>query len=136
MVLLSGERNGLDVRGNLLLCFGSKSELTALEKRTFGGRFGKALILLDFTVRIPPLLRKNSPCMASSAHTWGVAFPYRLHPASTISSRQSIHAIWTHFVARTELPQQGQTYLRLLDVLGGPDVPVLLCAPVPTTATP
>jgi hypothetical protein len=69
LILLSGERNGLDVRGNLLLCFGSKSELTALEKRTFGGRFGKALILLDFTVRIPPLLRKKSLCTAFSART-------------------------------------------------------------------
>ena len=44
-------------------------ELTALEKRTFGSRFGKALILLDFTVRIPPLLRKNSLCTAFSART-------------------------------------------------------------------
>ena len=136
LILLFGERNGLDVRGNFLLCFGFKSELTTLEKRTFGGRFGKALILLDFTVRIPPLLRKNSPCTAFSAHTWGVAFSYRFHPASTISSRQSIQAIWTHFVALTEFPQQGQTYLRLLDVLGGTGVPVLLCAPVPATATP
>lgn len=136
LILLSGECNGLDVHGSFLLCFGSKSELTALEIRTFGGRFGKALILLDFTVRIPPLLRKNSPCTAFSAHTWGVAFSYRFHPASTISSRQSMQAIWTHFVARTLLPQQGQTYLRLLDVLGGADAPVLLCAPVPATATP
>ena len=49
---------------------------------------------------------------------------------------RKIQAIWTHFVALTEFPQQGQIYLRLLDVLGGADVPVLLCAPVPTTATP
>ena len=26
-----------------------------------------------------------------------------------------MQAIWTHLVARTEFPQQGQTYLRLLD---------------------
>ena len=56
-----------------------------------------------------------------------------LHPAKTICSAQSRQAILTVLVARTELPQQGQTYFRVLDVLGGRVVVVPLWVPVPVT---
>lgn len=37
--------------------------------------------------------------------------------SSCIGSSQSIQAIFTHFVALTELPQHGQMYFRVLEVL-------------------
>jgi hypothetical protein len=39
----------------------------------------------------------------------------------------------TTLVARTEFPQQGQRYFRVLDVLGGSVVAVPLWVPVPVT---
>jgi hypothetical protein len=51
---------------------------------------------------------------------------------STICSSQSTHAILTVRVALTDIPQQGQIYFLVLDVLGGVTVPLApLCAPLP-----
>ena len=54
----------------------------------------------------------------------------------TIGSLQSKQAILTNLVARTELPQQGQMYLRVLEVRGGVMMPVPLWEPVPVTRMP
>ena len=50
---------------------------------------------------------------------------------SIICVIQSRQPILTFFVARTELPQDGQIYFRVLDVLDGVPAFVPLCAPGP-----
>ena len=58
--------------------------------------------------------------------------PLESYTAITICSLQSMQAIFTFFVARTELPQQGQRYFRVelgLVAVGGAGA----CVPVPVT---
>lgn len=56
---------------------------------------------------------------------------FEVHFTSSICVSQSRQAILTVFVARTEFPQQGQIYFRVLDGRGGGVVFVPLCRPVP-----
>ena len=56
---------------------------------------------------------------------------FEVHFTSSICVSQSRQAILTVFVARTEFPQQGQIYFRVLDGRGGGVVFVPLCLPVP-----
>lgn len=56
---------------------------------------------------------------------------FEVHFTTTICTLQLKQAILTVFVARTELPQQGQIYFRVLDGRGGGVVFVPLCLPVP-----
>ena len=56
---------------------------------------------------------------------------FEVHFTSSICVSQSRQAILTIFVARTEFPQQGQIYFRVLDGRGGGVVFVPLCRPVP-----
>ena len=67
---------------------------------------------------------------------WGLLPTLPCHPASTIGALQSKQAMWTSFVARTEFPQQGQIYFRVLDVRGGVVPSVPLCVPVPVIWNP
>ena len=56
---------------------------------------------------------------------------FEVHFTTTICTLQSRQAILTAFVARTEFPQQGQIYFRVLDGRGGGVVFVPLCLPGP-----
>ena len=94
------------------------------------GGGGKIPEYLDFGVRISSLIR-------TLGIGWGLLPTLPCHPASTIGALQSKQAMWTSFVARTELPQQGQIYFLVLDVRGGgvaPSAP--LCVPVPVIWNP